>query len=500
MCFNSQTIKVPNSHRTIKVPCGHCSACLGVKASRRAKRIRAHHPAGFTCWFVLLSYSNDFIPYIRKSDFIGLLSSVKPNIDTYNLPIYRNKSVRLYNGNSIVKDEVNCIGTIELDKEYLNGLSNDLINKQLVGYNRFHDRSFKSHPHYNNVSVNHYDDVKNFFKRLRDYFKRYFGCNLPMSYYSTNEYGPTTSRCHYHIALWLPSFVSSDEVYEYVSKAWPFCDWSATSTYIEPAKNVSDYIASYINCDSSVSRILREISPCSFSHSLCFGFDNPNYSFQSVHDILSSHMGCSFVEYQYRKGQGIVPVIVSHPKYVIYRYFPKIKGFGRLDDVTAINLIYDPQKYLKLFKGRVLDYNNNDEPVFASNLVDVHGNAVCFTENELKYMISNIDSRYKRYWSHLSRLDYAYKSVSLLRSYNASHYIRNSLTSTSLLDTLYLYDNISERSKLTLDLCNVDVNAYGLTDSSLLDSDYFPASRCSNDWYSNKFFHNIKYRKLNSHG
>lgn len=531
MCFNSVTVKVPFSHRTIKVPCGKCSACLGVKASKRAKRIRSHHPAGFTCWFVTLTYDNNFLPFIKKSDLLAAKSdnddfvsnteyefyeadgsssrlSSNPSCPVkqvnevskldgaVSIPIYRNSSCRWYRSRLTVQSEECVIGSLSVPVDALRHVSPDYLDSHLLGYR--HKVDGVSVPHPDNVSVTYYDDVKNFFKRLRDYLKSHYGTSVPLSYYSTSEYGPTTSRLHYHLALWLPSYIGYSEVCSFVCKAWPFCDSDRLRKYIETAVCVSDYIASYLNCDSSVSRFLTFISPPRCSHSLYFGFDKMQYDFQYVHAVLSNGLGCSFIESYMQKGKGFVESVVSFPKYVVYKYFPFVKGFSRLDDNTLLHILKNSGKHIVLSKKAVVKFRSNGDAVYHSNILDINGVPLDFSEKELEYMRSNIESRYVNYWSGYNRYDFAFHVIALLRNFQRSHFIRLALQSKSVVDTLYLYDNISQRDRLAIDLSSIDVSQYGLSESLLSDSDYFPASRISNDWYSNKYLLNIKYRKLNS--
>lgn len=52
------------------VPCGTCPSCLAAKANKRASLIRSTNPEGTTCYFVTLTYSNDFLPYVDLNELI----------------------------------------------------------------------------------------------------------------------------------------------------------------------------------------------------------------------------------------------------------------------------------------------------------------------------------------------------------------------------------------------------------------------------------------------
>ena len=96
MCTNKRYIT--NVHgRKLLVNCGHCPACLQEKANRRAYKIKCHSAPDNVCLFVGLTYTNDFVPYFKKSEFSNVdiyeSDGSLPNIDAGDLcrdvPIYR---------------------------------------------------------------------------------------------------------------------------------------------------------------------------------------------------------------------------------------------------------------------------------------------------------------------------------------------------------------------------------------------------------------------------
>lgn len=494
MCFASREIKVPHSHRTMMVPCGHCPACLGQKASRRARRIRCHHPAGFTCYFVTLSYSNDFIPFIRKSDLFEFQSDSSYYGGICHVPVYRSKTCRFFKSVLHTTDDEVVLRHIDVPHS---ALTTDNINSlSCLVRSGYSTPGYRTLEH-DRVCVNNYDDVKRFFKRLRFNLSQCFG-NVPLSYYSTAEYGPTTQRLHYHLALWLPSCIAFEDVRTHVSKAWPFCDRSRTEKFVQVAKCLSSYLAQYINCGTDVSDFLQDIAPLKSSHSLLFGFDDVNYEFRNVVSTLSEGMACSFTQSVVDSRGAIQYVDFSYPKYVVYRYFPIIKGFSRLDDLTAVHIISDPQKYARLYTSLHVGYLDGvGSEVYQSNIRTIDNSYLCFSLDEFNQMVSRIDSRYRLYFSHMSRLDYALLVVKCLRNYSRSFYIKSCLECNSLSDVIYNYDNIAYAPRLTLDIDSSTFDALNISIDSLYDSDSFPSRLELNNHYSEKFYTNIKQRKLN---
>ena len=66
MCTNTRLIRNAYTGKAVRVSCGKCEACRQQKAALRANRIRNHSRFGYVSLFVTLTYSNDYLPYIRR--------------------------------------------------------------------------------------------------------------------------------------------------------------------------------------------------------------------------------------------------------------------------------------------------------------------------------------------------------------------------------------------------------------------------------------------------
>ena len=81
MCTKSRYIYNPYSRKAVLVKCGHCESCLQEKANARANRIRHNVSPGTITLFVTLTYSNDYVPFVRRSDLKS---------DSFELNVLRN--------------------------------------------------------------------------------------------------------------------------------------------------------------------------------------------------------------------------------------------------------------------------------------------------------------------------------------------------------------------------------------------------------------------------
>ena len=86
MCINSRYIWNPYSRSSVLVKCGKCDACLQEKAQQRTRRIRNNIRQGEIVLFVTLTYANDYIPYITKTDLLS---------DSPFINVYRDNDIRM---------------------------------------------------------------------------------------------------------------------------------------------------------------------------------------------------------------------------------------------------------------------------------------------------------------------------------------------------------------------------------------------------------------------
>lgn len=311
MCVRCRKVYNPYSQSTILVNCGKCEECQQDKADNRALRIRNSIGKDEVNLFVTLTYKNDFLPVVRKSDIVA----------QEDIPIYRRRIVHVKKGGSFVVSPVlfNQIGIVVLDK-----LPYGYDSKWLRTPKHYNDNSF--------VSICFYRDIQNFFKRLRvnmqrDILKNHLNYATKFKYYSCSEYGPTTHRSHFHLVLTVPA-KSVEFFRSHIIKAWPFADSNITARGIEVARCCSNYVASYVNCGSRLPKVLSDTR------------FKPRHSYSKSYGLASSEFSAYEVFKKVQRGNltyhspvashtyGLDSVLL--PKYVLNRHFPLFKGFSRI--------------------------------------------------------------------------------------------------------------------------------------------------------------------------
>lgn len=364
--------------------CGRCPACLQQKADRRARRIQAHHPKGTKCYFITLTYCNEYVPYIDPRD-------IECFCGTQSVPVYRDKHVRYYKQKQFIFEGTGVIGSLEFDyccsPDEVSSLS--FIRKKCW---RGRDFYFKKIP--NKVSVCYTPDVQCFFKRLRQNLFRHFGEYQDITYYYAPEYGPDGSRYHIHLLVWFPSSYEHWFIASSVLKAWPYGDPLRTYKYIQPEKFASHYVASYVNCSSDVSEFLLKIAPLRPSHSVSFGFDDERYSFVNV--LAAAQRGCFTFHYEYTSKNGkVLSGDAPFPSYIIDTYFPRFKGYNRLTRDEILRALEYPEN--KFTQGYFLGYTPKCVPVYSTRL-NFRNYPIGMTQSECDYTLFRIVRCYNQFY------------------------------------------------------------------------------------------------------
>lgn len=507
MCQFVRKITPKGSRHSIVCDCGWCSSCMQKKASRRAKRIKNHKPAGMSPWFVTLSYDNHSVPYIDKNELKARLNTSEP------IKIYRDVDFfRYYNRRTGQVEELVRLGKTTLDSVDLPPFTLDnskddciedspddyLTNIPKLKTIRYKVRdSFTYDPV--RISVTYYKDVIDFFKRFRYYLTSRYGSAAPMSYYATSEYGPTTCRCHYHLILWLSSLLSLEDVQSLVVKAWPFADSNRTKEYISSSIDTATYVASYVNCSSNVPLYLLRYFPPKWSHSLNFGFDKSAFNFDNVFASLSFNHSAEYIDVRKRKDIGIESYVTIYPKYVMHRYFYRCKGFSRIARTTLYNIYKEPEQFFKIsYTLRLKPHTTYSGVVmYPSELTDFDGVNIYMSLQEMKYSISAINRRYEQYFEPLgiSRIDYAKYVVDSLITYSLAFYKFDVTHNVdNVTDNLFLYSNLDEYRGGNETFDEI-FKSYAPKNMSF-DSATFPRIRELDKFYSKLFNCYIKHRKV----
>lgn len=328
MCINKKRIYNKWSKQWLYVDCGHCPACQQVKAFKRTKRIKNASHAGYINLFVTLTYSNECIPYIRKSE-------LKNNVSTIN--IYRDTDYRFVRVNSNYSTvcrpvKRDCpLAVVDCDQARIFVDAEQRRQLRYIKNDKTKDR----------VSVCYYRDVQNFIKRFRTNLIRHYKVHEPVKAYSCSELGPSTQRAHFHLLLDVPA-TYLDECKSAIIESWPYDRQIAYNPKsIQIAHNAASYCSAYVNRSADFPKLF-EARPFRPKHTFSkfYGFENANFSLGKICDAIRS----GDLRYNtLRLRDGVAEAaFVLYPKYVLDRYFRKFKGYSRLSFDTLHDILSAP--------------------------------------------------------------------------------------------------------------------------------------------------------------
>ncbi len=337
MCVNNHTIYNKYIHKSIVVPCGHCPACKQEKANRRANRIRNQFAGSdLDCYFITLTYNNNCVPYI------SLKSSFSETLFTHEFEIYRDytcthKRFKDENGKRVYKSKTEpWPDFLPIDTFYTKYDFSTPQGKKLISSLT----PLKGKP--GCVGVIYYPDIQRYIKRVRINLERN-GYNNNIKYFSCAEYGPTTKRPHYHVLIFAEAG-HYEEFRQIFSSSWSFSDYNLTYRNISLAINPSTYVSAYVNCDSSIPELLRNVREVAPKHSMSqhFGFSCPEFSLPAIYESFTRR---NFF-YSCEKIINKIPtsVDIPIPYYVYNRYFPKCKGYCMLSHDALLRISARPEE------------------------------------------------------------------------------------------------------------------------------------------------------------
>lgn len=310
MCTNQKRVYNKYTHRMMYVNCGHCPACLQQKASYRVQRIKNNDSDGMQCYMLTLTYARYNAPYIKRDEAYAFS---KGEIDT--LKVYRDTQYRWKRYGSGY--DYACFGTrktvVLSEIEYSDDICSIYGVKDLA-----HE--------YNHIGVCYYPDLQKLFARLRLNLIRNFNYEEKFSAYCTSEYGGVSYRPHFHILLWIRK--TDKEIFRAaINKSWPFSNILLFPRSFEAAYRAASYVSSYVNCGADFPKFLKCTFPPKHSYSKGFGMGNKLFQLDKVLEKFKR----GHLTYFAQKVVNGIPKVVEclFPKYVISRYFPIVKGYGR---------------------------------------------------------------------------------------------------------------------------------------------------------------------------
>lgn len=459
MCINKKWIKNPYNGHHYFVSCGKCPACQQEKANRRTARIKNHLKDGDLAFFCTLTYDNDNIPYVLRSDLeAGVLS----------IPVYRNCKVRRVRCSSDYRmtykryDGVHVVTNVEVDPKY---------------YKNFDSHQFKTIKkfYHDGIGVIYYADIQNFFKRLKQNLQRRYNYDIgKLSYFSCSELGPTTGRPHFHLLLFAPA---NDEqlLRMAVNEAWPFNDCSVADIQerkFEVAKDAASYVSSYVNRGASFPNFFTQNSfRPKHSYSQGFGISNKHFTLDSV---LKKARERNLTYPIPIVGEKFAVRNIPLPYYVINRYFPKFKGYSRLNDNTLFKYLKDPGK-LHLAKD-VLNMTDDD----------VHKSMIMLLNSYKRYASITGNNSPTQFALDYLLVHYQYK-MEILRQFYQN---KDELPECYKYDNIFAYLDGVVRSVFDHDLLKP---LFEMSDS---DPNFFPTNVVKTNSLEDLYYKKEKTRKI----
>lgn len=425
MCYYTREITNSYTGKSIRVKCGHCPACLMEKAIKNVNLIKSTSQVGLTAWFLTLTYNNDSVPFIFKSDIDNFYPSfpLSTKVDGYEVPLYRDcdtrrvrasKDYSIYQKRRLGRRVIDCVQLSCPQPVYGNEL-NYLANQS-------EER----------IGVLYYKDIQLFFKRFRQNLNRKFNVQDKIQTFYCGEYGPKTHRPHFHVLVFIPTKYNAC-VRPAFDASWPYADMHTKRRACEIARNCASYVSSYVNGHIYLPYLLREsddIKPKNH-HSIHFGFGETLFSFSKVAEKVRRRD----IEYTVQRigTNGTSEVVsLSYPEYVLRRFFPKIKGYCRLAKDEIINLYANPSLIVKYLNRLEYDYKGTYELCHLQKLLLKHGNTKSFGSLTWLYNYHPNDSC-DDLWTNYRRLVRA-------RDYAISQGFDPYIFGQLVFDAWYLYD------------------------------------------------------------
>lgn len=325
MCTHQRFVINRYTQNSFLTKCGKCPACLQEKAYKRASRIKSEYNSDLICLTATLTYDRASCPFVYKQDIQKRndILNVYREYYTRRVPVSTRSGVKYLDKRYFERQILNTIYYPNYDSfDYLQS-----AKCKKVATLRYRD---------DHVGICYYPDVQLFKKRLNINLKRKYGYDYKYKVYSCSEYGESSQRPHFHVLFFIRP---QDEALfrAAVCEAWPFADKRRTAKYIELARDMANYLASYVNSNTFVHGFLSDNFKTKHSYSKDFGMSDKLFSLDSVLSKVRQR-DLSYLRPIGPKGLETY-VNLPIPQYVINRHFPKFKGYSRLSDVEVLDVL-----------------------------------------------------------------------------------------------------------------------------------------------------------------
>ena len=398
-------VKVYNkyTHDVLYVPCGHCYSCLKNKSNRDTS-LAMNISSNFKyCYFVLLSYSEGFLPRMEmiKEDDLGngRINYTFRSVNR-NMVVSGNKNGN--RGNNIVLNDEE----FEFTHSMTSTDYRDIIVKshgrydsshRCVTYPRFEDCD-------NLIPYCNTPDCQKFLKRLRFHIKAKY--NEEIRFYAVSEYGPRSYRPHWHLLLFFNSEQVSEVISQYVSKSWSYGN---TSCELSRGGSAS-YVASYVNsnvCLPSLYLEHKEIKARSL-HSKGYGVNHVFPKEGKIYDVKK--MSSILLNGESISVNGKAQVIFPSRSYkhtVFPRFWNNVCKSPRGSALLFSAAFFAPERLVRL--GYLdITYDKKNSPVsdlahaYTSFFLDREDKGFVHSDDELIVASVRLDAPNRKYWHCLT--------------------------------------------------------------------------------------------------
>nr|DAV94424.1 MAG TPA: Replication associated protein [Microviridae sp.] len=398
-CLRPVKILNKYTNEILYTPCGHCYSCLKNK-SNRDTALAMNIASNFKyCYFVLLSYKDQYLPYIE----LNSVESLDDNYSNYSFfSVNRNLRIPVSNGKDrIIEDSLFEFTHSMTSSEYQDIIVKshgryDFLRKCVV-YPRFEDCD-------NRIPYCNTSDCQKFLKRLRFHSKNKY--NEEIRFYSVSEYGPRTYRPHWHLLLFFNSDRLSEVISQLVSESWSYgvsnCELSKGGS--------ASYVASYVNsnvCLPSLYLQHKEIRARSF-HSKGYGNNHVFPTQASIHEL--DKMSSILLNGESISANDKTKQIYPSRSYK-HTVFPRFSNFFCKSSHSSAFLFsaafFAPERLVRL--GYLdITYDKKDSPVselahaYTNFFLDREDKGFVHFDDELIVVSVRLDAPNRKYWHCLT--------------------------------------------------------------------------------------------------
>lgn len=463
------------------VKCGRCPACMQEKAQKRVNRIHNTQNKDFVCFMVALTYSQHCAPYILREDVDKLVSH-----QVSSIPIYRDCKVRKVRKPSDFND-YHQVYKFTPELQVLDEL--DYVDSSFNTSDGLKDLAKED----GKIGVCLYKDYQQFAARLRLNLKRHYNYENELFIYACSEYGVKSFRPHFHLLV-SGRKADKEKLRNAIYESWPFSNLRRFSKSVQESIRSANYVASYVNSDSRFPKFFKIYKAPKHSYSKGYGTLNADFDLSKI--LVKVERG--YLCYSCLKNINGIPTKfnVPIPAYVINRFFPKFKGYTRVDVPKVLSYFDRIRKY---------DFDTFFSTSRCSNhgqLIDVeHRRVEYLVDDEIGKVYTSLGNAFRRCRDSLPSYGWDFDTYAFLHQRVWSAYNSTLLrlqmedSSTPLeehFDNLEDYINVSGCRNLFV-MAGLDPNRITCTNPNMFRSVRYNTAK------KESFFHqHLKHRRVSN--